>query len=137
MAEESTLGTEGTMGTKTQQATEDLKTRLSDASHTARAKTSEFATQTAARAREVTSGFGHQMREFGGRIRQRPVYEGARNTTNKVADSLEYAGSYLEEKNLDGMFDDLAGVIRRYPLQSLLAGIAIGFLLSRKRRDQY
>ena len=115
----------------------DLRTRLSDASQTAKSKTTEFATQTATRAREVTSEFGHQVKEFGSRIRQKSPHEGVRNTTNKVADTLEHAGAYLEEKNLDGMLADLASVIRRYPLQSLLAGIAMGFLLSRKRRDEY
>jgi hypothetical protein len=118
---------------KSQEDAQDLRTRLSDASHTAKTRTSEFATQTAARAREVTGEFGHQMKEFGGRIRQRSPHESVRNTTNKIADTLECAGGYLEDKNLDGMLDDLAGVIRRYPLQSLLAGIAIGFFLSRKK----
>jgi hypothetical protein len=122
---------------KSQQAGQDLRTRLSDASHTAKARTSEFATQTAAKAREVTGEFGHQVKEFGGKIRQRSPHESVRNTTNKLADTLEGAGAYLEEKNIDGMLDDLAGVIRRYPLQSLLAGIAIGFFLSRKKRDEY
>ena len=132
MAEE-----EESVVTRTQQATQELKTRLSDASQTAKSRTGEFATQTAARAREVTGEFGHQVKEFGGRIRQRSPHESVRNTTNKIADTLECAGTYLEEKNLDGMLDDLAGVIRRYPLQSLLAGIAIGFFLSRKKRDEY
>jgi DNA polymerase I-like protein with 3'-5' exonuclease and polymerase domains len=127
---------EGTVLNKAQQAAQDLKTRFSDASNTAKSRTSEFATHTAARAREVTSEFGHQMKEFGEKLRQKSPHETVRNTTHKVADSIESAGVYLEEKNLDGMLDDVAGVIRRYPLQSLLAGIAIGFLLSRKRRDE-
>ena len=126
---------EGNVLNKAQQAAQDLKTRFSDASQTAKSKTSEFATHTAARAREVTSEFGHHMKEFGEKIRQKSPHETVRNTTNKVADTIEHAGAYLEEKNLDGMLDDLAGVVRRYPLQSLLAGIAIGFFLSRKRRD--
>lgn len=132
-----TIEEEGTVTNKAQQAAQDLRTRLSDASQTAKSKTSEFATQTAAKAREVTSEFGHQIKEFGGKIREKSPHEGVRNTTNKVADTIENAGAYLEQKNLDGMLDDVAGIIRRYPLQSLLAGIAIGFLLSRKRRDEF
>jgi hypothetical protein len=116
-----------------QPSPQDLKSRLSDVSQTAKNRTTEFATQTAAKAREVTSDLGHQMKGFGEKIRQKSPHESVRNTTNKVADTLESAGSYLEQKNLDGMLDDVAGLIRRYPLQSLLAGIAIGFLLSHKR----
>jgi hypothetical protein len=75
------------------------------------------------------------MKEFGGRLRQRPPHESVRVPTERVADTLEHAGSYLEERNLDGMLEDITGVIRRYPLQALLAGIAIGFLLARKRTE--
>jgi hypothetical protein len=128
---------EETITDKAQHAAQDLKTRLSEATETAKSRTSEFATQTAAKARQATSDLGHQMKEFGGRIRERSPHETVRNTTNRVADTIENAGAYLEEKNLDGMLEDLAGVIRRYPLQSLLAGVAIGFLLSRKRRDEF
>jgi len=119
------------------QSGQSLKARLSDVSQNAKSKTSEFATQTAAKAREVTGDFGHQMKQFGGRIREKSPHEKVRHTANKVADSLESAGAYLEQKNLDGMFDDLAGVIRRYPLQALLAGIAVGFLLAQKRRGEF
>jgi hypothetical protein len=102
----------------------------------ARAKAEEMASATAARAREVTSNLGHKVREFAGRLREKSPHEGVRTTTNKVADKLETAGTYLEEKSFEGMADDVADVIRRYPLQSLLVGIGIGFLLSR-RRDHY
>lgn len=135
---------ESDLASKTQPGAQDLRTRLSDASQTAKAKTSEFATktsefatQTAARARAVTGDFGHKMKEFGEKIREKSPHETVRHTTNRVADTFENAGTYLEQKNLDGMLDDLAGVIRRYPLQSLLAGIAIGFLLSQKRRGEH
>jgi hypothetical protein len=127
---------QGDVTNKAQPTPQDLRTRLSDVSHTARSKTSEFATHTAAKAREVTSDFGHHMKEFGGKVREKSPHETVRNTANKVADKLESAGAYLEQKNLDGMFDDVAGLIRRYPLQSLLAGIALGFLLSQKRRGE-
>jgi hypothetical protein len=119
-----------------QEAGQDLKTRLSDAAETARSKTSEFATHTASRAREVTSEFGHHIKEFGSKIREKSPHESVRQTTHRVADTLESAGAYIEEKNLEGIWDDITRVVRRYPLQSLLAGIALGFLLARKRRDE-
>jgi hypothetical protein len=128
---------ESNVVTQSHEAAQDLRTRLSDASQTAKTRTSQLASETATRAREVTSEVGHQIKEFGGRIRDKWPHERMRNTTHKVADTLEHTGTYLEQKNLDGMLEDLAGVIRRYPLQSLLAGVAIGFLLSRKRRDEY
>jgi hypothetical protein len=77
------------------------------------------------------------MKQFSGKIRDRAPYESVRGTTNRVADTLESAGSYLEDRNIDGMLEDLTGMIRRYPVQVLLAGIALGFLLARKRRSDY
>jgi hypothetical protein len=128
---------EGGLMNKAEEAAQDLRTRFSSATSTARTRTGELATQTATRAREVTSGIGHQMRQFGGKLRDRTPYENMRGTTNRVADTLESAGSYLEEKNIEGMLEDVTSVIRRYPLQALLAGIALGFLLAKKRRSEY
>jgi hypothetical protein len=128
---------EGGLMNKADHAAQDLRTRFSEATGTARARTGELASQTASRAREVTSGLGQQMKQFSGKIRDRAPYESVRGTTNRVADTLESAGSYLEDRNIDGMLEDLAGMIRRYPLQVLLAGIALGFLLARKRRSDY
>jgi hypothetical protein len=114
----------------------DLSSRVTGTADIAKAKAGEMASATAARAREVTSNLGHKVREFAGRLREKSPHEGVRTTTNKVADKLETAGTYLEEKSFEGMAGDVADVIRRYPLQSLLVGIGIGFLLSR-RRDHY
>lgn len=111
----------------------DLSSRLTQTAEVAKTKAEEMAAATAARAREVTSNFGHKVREFAGRLREKSPHEGVRTTTNKVADKLETAGTYLEEKSFEGMAEDVAGVIRRYPLQSLLVGIGIGFLLSRRK----
>jgi hypothetical protein len=118
------------------QTTRDLSTRVSETAGAAKIKAEQVAAATAARAREMTTTVGHKVRELAGRIRERAPHEGVRNTTDKVAEKLERAGCYLEETSFEGMADDLAGVIRRYPLQSVLIGIGIGFLLSR-RRDHY
>jgi hypothetical protein len=100
-------------------------------------KTQEIASATAARARDITSRLGHTVREFAGRVREVSPHEKVHAATNQVADTLESAGNYLEDKSLQGMVDDVAGVIRKYPLQSLLIGIGIGFLLSRKKAGRH
>jgi hypothetical protein len=115
----------------------DFSTRVSETAEAAKARAGQMATATAARAREVTSNVGHKVRELAGRIRERSPHDSVRDTTHRVADTLDTAGAYLEEKSLQGMADDLAGIVRRYPLQSLLVGVGIGFLLSRGRRNSY
>jgi ElaB/YqjD/DUF883 family membrane-anchored ribosome-binding protein len=116
---------------------EELSSRASETIESARAKTQEFASATAARARDMTSRFGHRVREFAGKVREGSPHEKVRATTNQVADTLENAGTYLEDKSFQGMIDDVAGVIRKYPMQSLLIGIGIGFLLSRKKTGKH
>jgi hypothetical protein len=116
-----------------EQRNRDLSSRVSESADAAKARAEQIASATATRAKEMTSNLGHKVKEFAGRIRERSPQEGVRNTTTKFADTLETAGTYLEEKSFEGMADDLAGVIRRYPLQAVLVGVGIGFLLSRRR----
>jgi len=52
-----------------------------------------------------------------------------------LADRLEDTAVYLQEEKLAGLAEELTGVVRRYPVQTLVAGAAIGFLLGRIRRD--
>jgi hypothetical protein len=51
-----------------------------------------------------------------------------------VAEKLEVAGSYLQERDVNHMLSDLSGMIRRYPVPSLLIGLGIGYLLARGTR---
>ncbi|HYR84015.1 MAG TPA: hypothetical protein VE422_08060 [Terriglobia bacterium] len=56
------------------------------------------------------------------------------NLTHKVADGMESTASYLREHDFAQMGKDVMDVCRRYPTQSLVAALAIGFLLGRSRR---
>jgi uncharacterized protein YjbJ (UPF0337 family) len=51
-----------------------------------------------------------------------------------VAGRVESASSYLQEKKFEEMATDLATVIRTYPVQSLLVGIGLGYMLARFKR---
>lgn len=48
-----------------------------------------------------------------------------------VTDTVAGAGTYLQEKGVQALPGDLAGLIRRYPVPALLIGLGIGWLLSR------
>jgi hypothetical protein len=85
-------------------------------------------------ATEIITLLGHKVRDVAGKIREDSLHEAVRSTTNKVADRLESAGSYLEERKVENMVDDVVSVIRKYPVQSVLLGVAAGFFLSRRGR---
>jgi hypothetical protein len=52
----------------------------------------------------------------------------------RVAGGLESASCYLQEKKLDHLGEDFRGLVRRYPLQSLLVGLGLGFLFAGRRK---
>jgi uncharacterized protein YjbJ (UPF0337 family) len=48
-----------------------------------------------------------------------------------VTDTVAGAGTYVQEKGVQALPGDLAGLIRRYPVPALLIGLVIGFALGR------
>ncbi len=64
-------------------------------------------------------------RELRGRVRA---------AAGNVADRFRGAGRYLRDTDLRGMSTDLNDMVRRYPLQSLLIGVGVGYLVGRIRR---
>jgi hypothetical protein len=47
---------------------------------------------------------------------------------------LESASNYLQEKKFDHLGEDFRGLVRRYPLQSVLVGLGLGFLLAGRKK---
>jgi hypothetical protein len=81
---------------------------------------------------EATHRIGEQMETLAGKVREKAPAEGSLGTAaSSVADKLEGAGAYLQEKGFDDMVEDLTALVRRYPMQSLLIGMGLGYLLGR------
>jgi uncharacterized protein YjbJ (UPF0337 family) len=55
----------------------------------------------------------------------------ASEITKSAAKRLETAASYLRENRLADIAADFAGLVRKYPVQSLLFGLDLGYLLTR------
>jgi uncharacterized protein YjbJ (UPF0337 family) len=87
------------------------------------------------KASEPMSAVGEQMGSLADVIREKAPHEGAVGTAaTTVANKLDAAGAYLQERDLDHMVSDLSSMIRRYPVPSLLIGLGIGYLLARSTR---
>lgn len=56
------------------------------------------------------------------------------NLTHRVADGMESTASYLRDHDFSKMGDDLMAVCRKYPTQSLVTALTLGFLLGRSAR---
>jgi hypothetical protein len=97
---------------------------------------SDLAATAGERAEDATSAVASGMQSLAGTIRENLPHSGMMGTaTSSVADTLERGGRYLQQEGLQGIADDLGGLIRRYPIQAVLIGIGVGFLLARSTRD--
>jgi uncharacterized protein YjbJ (UPF0337 family) len=111
----------------------DDKTGGTVASMSARAR--EFGATAAKKANEAAPVIGEKMKSLADVIRGKAPREGKIGTTaTKVAGGLESASHYLQEKKFDHLGEDFRGLVRRYPLQSLLIGLGLGFLLAGRKK---
>ena len=98
-------------------------------------KAREFGATAAKKANEAAPVIGEKMKSLASVIRGKAPHEGKIGTTaTKVAGGLESASNYLQEKKFDHLGEDFRGLVRRYPLQSLLIGLGLGFLLAGRKR---
>jgi hypothetical protein len=54
--------------------------------------------------------------------------------THSIADGMESTASYLRDHDFKKMGKDVMDVCRRYPTQSVVVALAVGFLIGRSRR---
>lgn len=112
------------------QAPEAGKEILSEAAEKAR----EAGDKATEKTKQGMNVVGDKMTSLAGTLRGAAPSEGkigssVGSAVNKVADSLESSGQYLKERDLGDIADDVGGVIKKYPIQSLWIGIGVGVLL--------
>ena len=101
------------------------------------ARAREFGATAAKKANQAAPVIGEKVKSLASAIRGKAPPEGKIGTTaTKVAGGLESASNYLQEKKFDHLGEDFRGLVRRYPLQSLLVGLGLGLLLARRSRKQ-
>ncbi len=109
------------MGQSASQTFSDMKDKAQEAGSTISQKVGS-----------ATTSVGEGMTSLAGRIRENAPASGAMGSAaSVVADQLDAAGSYLQESNFENMMKDLTALIRRYPVQSLLIGFGLGYLIAR------
>lgn len=95
----------------------------------------ELGATAATKANEAPTVVGEKMGSLASVIRNNAPREGAVATAaTAVAGGLESAGSYLREKKVDDLAHDVTALVRSYPVQSLLIGVGLGYLLARRAR---
>jgi len=102
-----------------------------DAASRAYNTASEYANRVGEKADDATASVGGGLKSAANTVRQNTPHEGMLGSASEqVASTLESAGSYLQDKGLSGIGDDLTGLIRRYPVPAVLIGVGLGFLIA-------
>jgi len=110
--------------------------RAKDLAGAAADKVGDAASAVSKKADQVTATAGSNIKNFGETVRERGPQEGMfGDATKSVAGTIEAGGKYLEDQGLSGMVDDMAGVIKRNPVPSILVGIGLGILIGRALRS--
>jgi uncharacterized protein YjbJ (UPF0337 family) len=99
------------------------------------AKAQELGATAANKANEAATVVGEKIGSLANVIRENAPHEGTVATAaTAVVDGLESASSYLREKKFEHLAKDVTALIRTYPVQSLLMGVGLGYLLARRKR---
>ena len=80
----------------------------------------------------IASTAGEKLEAAVSLVREKVPLERTPKATVLV-DGLKEAGSYLRNQGIFGAIEDAGILIRRYPVQSLLAGLCVGFFLAKMR----
>jgi ElaB/YqjD/DUF883 family membrane-anchored ribosome-binding protein len=71
------------------------------------------------------------MEDMAQRLRERAPQGQAGTAAYRAADALDRSGDYLRHSNPDTVRGDLEITIRKHPVESLLVGAGVGFLLGK------
>ena len=96
---------------------------------------------------QTVDGLAEQGEELGGSIGQtidsaahtiqdtfQRTKASARAAMGTVADGIDTSTEYLTDRGMEGVIEDVETLIRRYPVQVLLLGVSVGYLLARSRQ---
>lgn len=123
------------LATKTREAASSAIEKTKDVAASAGQQVTEFASNVGEKAESATHSLGSEMKTLAGTIRGNAPAGGVLGAAAaQVAGCMETSGTYLEQNDFSRMADDLTGLVRRYPVQAICAGLAIGFLVGRSTR---
>jgi ElaB/YqjD/DUF883 family membrane-anchored ribosome-binding protein len=86
----------------------------------------ETASSVAEKVQDTASNIGQKMQDTASNIGHK-----AQDAASSVVDTWEAGRHYVEERGIEGMFQDVTLLIRRNPIPALCIGVCVGFLLGR------
>jgi hypothetical protein len=87
------------------------------------------------KADNLTAQAGSGLRSLGDKLSDDGLQQGMfGNASQAVAKKMHDSGDYIDRAKLSGMTTDVADLIRRYPISSMLVGVGLGCLAARMWR---
>ncbi len=118
-----------------QETASTLGQKASDAASNVGQQAREMAHTAERRAEEARSSVGQGLSQLAGSLREKAPQEGMLGSAAEaVASRLESGGRYLQSHDLGDITNDMAGVIRQYPIPALLCAFGVGLLLGMAAR---
>jgi hypothetical protein len=100
----------------------------------------EFADKAANRVDATRQPIADKLHGAAGAIRDQAqglaAGEGLVGVAKTAADKLDSSAAYIESHDTQQMMQDLVGIVKRHPAQSLLLAGAVGFLVARAFRSE-
>lgn len=126
-------GQSSNVGQEIKNTASNISQSAANAYEGAKTKAQELGTTASEKVGGATKTVGEKMSSLAGTLRESAPKEGTiGSAAQTVASQLDNAGSYLQDNTFENMTRDVTGLIRRYPIQSLLIGVGIGYLFSRR-----
>jgi len=98
-------------------------------------KAQELGANAAGKANDAATAVGEKMESLAVAIRANAPSEGRVGTVaSTIAEGLTSASSYLRDKKYGHLAKDVTGLVRTYPIHSLLIGVGVGYLIARRTR---
>jgi len=97
-------------------------------------KASEIGDQASDKADAAMSATGAKMETLAQTVRQNAPAGKVGEYATTAANAIERGGNYLQASDLSDVQIDIEQIIRRRPVESLLVGLGVGFLLARAMR---
>jgi len=113
----------------------DVRDKAADVMSDVKDKAQQVSSTVATKADAATDTMGAKMTDVAQTIREKAPETGpVADVADKAAHTMEKAGTYLQDHDLASMRADLEGIIRRHPMEAMLIGLGVGYLLARSRR---
>jgi len=112
----------------------DVKDKATEIASDVKDKASDLSAQASDKASAAMTSTGERIEQLGHTVREYAPEGKVGDLATSAASALERSGSYLKEADLSDVRGDLESLIRRHPVESLLVGVGVGFLVARALR---